>query len=92
MISKFVCSTNIYIFVFLSVDEIHQKFMIDVYRIAFQKIKNVLVFFDEMNYDIQFSFVRIVIALRDIECNAIIKNKFHFIFLQLTNVNIFIIC
>ena len=92
MISEFVCSTSIYILMFLSVDKIHQEFVIRVNRIAFKKVKNMFVLLDEMNNDVQFSLVNIVIALSEIECNAIVKNKSHFIFLQLTNVNIFIIC
>ena len=90
--SKFVCSTSVYILVFLNIDETHQRFVIRVDCIAFKRVKNVLVLLDEMNNDVQLSLVNIVIALNEIERNAVVKNKFHLIFLQLTNANIFIIC
>ena len=92
MISKFVDSTSIYILVFLSIDETHQRFVIRVDCIAFKRVKDVFVFLDEMNNDVQLSLVSIIIALSEVERNAIVENRFHLIFLQLTNVNIFIIC
>ena len=63
VISKFVDSTNVNIFVFLRIHEFHERFVIDVNCVLIFRIKNVFIFFNKMNNREQFSFVNIVITL-----------------------------